>query len=146
MGIGRYHSITTFAFQRSKKKQKQLRSFRCSTWIRYQKNYILVSGRMQQKLSSQCNVTAQIDPVQDNNRYFTQWNITFILLSYTYDWYRHYKESTKSKRRQALLPKYHNTKSFHSKKNLKSSKILFEFFVFPEHLQSAVIRRLIDRI
>jgi hypothetical protein len=53
-------------------------SFRCSTWMRYQKNYILVSGRMQQKLSSQCNMTAQIDPVQDNNRYFTQWNITFI--------------------------------------------------------------------
>jgi hypothetical protein len=32
----------------------------------------LVSSRMQQKLSSQCNMTAQIDPVQDNNRYFTQ--------------------------------------------------------------------------
>jgi hypothetical protein len=32
----------------------------------------LVSSRMQQKLSGQCNMTAQIDPVQDNNRYFTQ--------------------------------------------------------------------------
>ena len=32
----------------------------------------LVSSRMQQTLSSQCNMTAQIDPVQDNNRYFTQ--------------------------------------------------------------------------
>jgi len=47
-------------------------SFRCSTWIRYQKNYILVNGRMQQKLPSQCNMTAQIDPVQDNNHDFTQ--------------------------------------------------------------------------
>ena len=53
-------------------------SFRCSTWIRYQTNYILVSGRIQQNLSCQCNMTVQIDPVQDNNRYFTQWNITFI--------------------------------------------------------------------
>jgi hypothetical protein len=53
-------------------------SFPCSTWIRYQKNYILVSGRIQPKLFNQCNIAAQIDPVQDNNRYFTQWNITFI--------------------------------------------------------------------
>ena len=47
-------------------------SFPCSTCIRYQKNYILVSGRIQPKLSSQCNIAAQIDPVQDTNRYFTQ--------------------------------------------------------------------------
>jgi len=33
-------------------------SFHCSTWIRYQKNYILVSDRIQQKWSSQCNMTA----------------------------------------------------------------------------------------
>jgi hypothetical protein len=38
--------------------------------------------------------------------------------------------SLKSKPTQALLPKYHNTKTFHSKKNLKSNQILFYIFPF----------------
>ena len=40
-------------------------SFRHSTWIRYQKSYILVSDHIYQNLSSQFNLAAQIEPVQD---------------------------------------------------------------------------------
>ena len=40
-------------------------SFCCSTGIRYQKSYILVSDRYNKNLSSQCNFTSQIEPVQD---------------------------------------------------------------------------------
>jgi len=36
-----------------------------TTWIRYQKSYILVSDRIYQNLSSQFNLAAQTEPVQD---------------------------------------------------------------------------------
>ena len=50
----------------------------CSTGIRYQKSFISVSDRIYNKnLSSQCNLTAQIEPVKDNSLY----NVYHILFA-----------------------------------------------------------------
>ena len=46
-------------------------SFCCSTGIRYQKSYILVSDVYNKNLSSQCNLPPQIEPVQDKIAYYT---------------------------------------------------------------------------
>ena len=43
-------------------------SFCCSTGIRYQISYILTSYVYSKKLSSQCNLTARKEPVQDKKK------------------------------------------------------------------------------
>ena len=42
-------------------------SYRRSTWIRYQKSYILVSDRIEQTFIQSMHLTAQIEEVQDKS-------------------------------------------------------------------------------